>query len=146
MEKQEIIAAAKLKASQHQLDPALVCAIIEQESNWNTWAIRYEPAFLAKYVSPLYAVGTISATEAWTRSMSWGLMQVMGQVAREQGYRASFLSNLCDPWEGIEVGCQVFAHKLERAGGDVTKALLLWNGGGRPEYAGEVLARMVKYQ
>ncbi len=36
------------------LDPALVCAVVEQESNWNPWAIRYEPLFFAKYVAPLY--------------------------------------------------------------------------------------------
>ena len=67
-------------------DPALVCAIVEQESSWNTWAMRYEPAFFAKYVAGLYTNNKITASEAYARGFSWGLMQVMGQVAREMGF------------------------------------------------------------
>ena len=28
-------------------------AVVEQESGWNPWAMRYEPAFFSKYVAPL---------------------------------------------------------------------------------------------
>jgi hypothetical protein len=42
-------------ASRHKLDPTIVCAIVEQESAWQPWAIRFEPAFFAKYVAPLFA-------------------------------------------------------------------------------------------
>src|ERR1700737_5169749 len=84
------------------LQPALVCAVIEQESAWNPWAVRYEPGFLSRYVAPLYTAGKLSATEAYTRSMSWGLMQVMGQVAREFGFAANSLPELCDPATGME--------------------------------------------
>jgi soluble lytic murein transglycosylase-like protein len=33
------------RAEEEGLEPALVCAVVEQESNWNPWAIRYEPRF-----------------------------------------------------------------------------------------------------
>ena len=141
-----LIALARQKAAEHQLYPQLVCAVCEQESNWNPWALRYEPRFLSKYVAPLYTAGKISATEAYGRSMSWGLMQVMGQVAREHGFDGAFLPELCDPAIGLEIGCRVLAHKLGAAGGNAEKALLLWNGGANAGYAAQVLARAEKYK
>jgi len=132
-------------AQAHGLDPALVCAVIEQESAWNTWAMRYEPAFFAKYVASLYTNNKVSATEAYARGISWGLMQVMGQVARENGFTDRFLSGLCDPAVGIEFGCRVLRKKLDSAKGDALQALLGWNGGGNPNYAVEVLARRGTY-
>src|SRR5258708_30459941 len=91
------IARARKAAGGQSLDPALVCAVVEQESAWNPWAIRFEPLFFAKYVASLYTNNKISASEAYARGFSWGLMQVMGQVAREVGFDPLFLSTLCDP-------------------------------------------------
>ena len=141
----EIIDLARAIATAHGLDPALVCAVIEQESAWNPWAVRYEPGFLSRYVAPLYTAGKFSATEAYTRAMSWGLMQVMGQVAREFGFQKISLSELCDPAIGIEFGCRVLANRLSRAKGNVPAALLAWNGGADANYAAEVLARKRNY-
>ena len=59
----EIIDLARRIASEHGLDPALVCAVVEQESSWNPWAVRYEPGFLSRYVAPLYTAGKLSATD-----------------------------------------------------------------------------------
>ena len=97
-----------------------------------------------KYVAPLYTTGKVTATEAYARAFSWGLCQVMGQVARETGY-AGPLPHLCDPTIGIEIGCQVLRKKLDRHSGNVVDGLLAWNGGARPEYAAEVVARMKNY-
>lgn len=121
------------------LDPALVCAIIEQESGFDTWAIRYEPSFLVKYVPK-----NLPVTEYQGRAFSWGAMQCMGQVAREVGFKGP-LAQLCSPETGISVGCQVFHQKMLAARGDVRQALLYWNGGGNPRYADEVLARIGKF-
>ncbi len=141
----EIIDLARHIAVEHALDPALVCAVIEQESAWNPWAVRYEPGFLSRYVAPLYTTGKISATEAYTRAMSWGLMQVMGQVAREFGFQETSLSELCDPSTGIDFGCRILAARLARAKGNVPAALLAWNGGANDNYPAEVLARKRNY-
>jgi soluble lytic murein transglycosylase-like protein len=141
----ERIALVRRIAAEHGLEPALVCAVIEQESAWEQWAVRYEPGFLSHYVAPLYTAGKLSATEAYTRSMSWGLMQVMGQVAREYGFSGASLAELCDPGVGVEFGCRVLAARMVRARGDVTAALLAWNGGGNPDYSVEVLARKRNY-
>lgn len=141
----ETINLARRIGATHGIEPQLVCAVIEQESAWNPWAVRYEPGFLSRYVAPLYTAGKLSATEAYTRSMSWGLMQVMGQVAREHGFAEPSLAELCDPATGVEFGCRVLAERLARAKGDVPAALLAWNGGTDANYVAEVLARKKNY-
>src|SRR5580698_9222850 len=77
--------------------------------------MRYEGAFRARYVAPL----GLPPTEEIARSISWGLMQVMGQVAREHGFTELFLSSLCEPATGISVGCVVLASKFAAAGREV---------------------------
>jgi soluble lytic murein transglycosylase-like protein len=141
----QLVALARRAAAAQSLDPALVCAVVEQESGWNPWAMRYEPAFFAKYVANLYTNNKISASEAYSRGFSWGLMQVMGQVARETGFDAAFLSALCDPEQGLATGCKVLRKKFDAMSGDMTRALLAWNGGANPAYAAQVLARRAHY-
>jgi soluble lytic murein transglycosylase-like protein len=141
----QLVALARKAASAQSLDPALVCAVIEQESAWNPWAIRYEPMFFAKYVANLYTNNKISASEAYARGFSWGLMQVMGQVAREMGFDGPFLSALCDPECGLAVGCKLLRKKLDAMDGDVTRGLLAWNGGGNSAYPAQVLDRRAHY-
>jgi hypothetical protein len=127
----EIIALARSIAAAHGLE--------------HPWAVRYEPGFLSRYVAPLYTAGKLSSTEAYTRSMSWGLMQVMGQAARESGFTGQSLAELCDPETSLEFGCQILAAHFARARGDVTAALLAWNGGANSRYPVEVLARTKNY-
>ncbi len=143
--KSDLISLARKIAAAHLLDPSLVCAVVEQESSWNSWAIRYEPMFFAKYVAPLFTNNKISASEAYARGFSWGLMQVMGQVARENGYGEPFLSTLCDPADALEIGCRVLRKKFDAAAGDNARALLLWNGGSNHAYPVQVLARRTHY-
>jgi soluble lytic murein transglycosylase-like protein len=138
-----LIALAHSTALQYSLDPALVCAVVEQESAWDPYAIRYEPAFRSRYVAPL----GLPSTEEISRSISWGLLQVMGQVAREHGFSGKSLAALCDPASGLSVGCAVLAAKMAAAGaGNLPRALELWNGGANPDYAAEVLARVPRYR
>jgi soluble lytic murein transglycosylase-like protein len=141
----QLVTLARKAAAAQSLDPALVCAVIEQESSWNPWAMRYEPLFFAKYVASLYTNNKVSASEAYARGFSWGLMQVMGQVARESGFDGAFLSELCDPQQGLAVGCKVLRKKFDAMAGDTTRALLAWNGGANPNYAAQVLARRPHY-
>ena len=137
-----LIVLARAIATRRLLDPALVCAVVEQESSWDSFAIRYEPAFRERYVVPL----ALPPTEEIARSISWGLMQVMGQSAREHGFAAKSLASLCDPAKGLAIGCAVLVSKITQASGDIARALQLWNGGANPDYASEVLARLPKYR
>lgn len=138
----ELIELAKQKAIAAGLDPALVCAVVEQESRWNTDAIRFEPDFYTRYITKQ---NLASVSEAFARAFSWGLMQVMGQVAREAGFNGPYLSSLCKPAIGLEIGCKVLKHKLAIKA-TLEDGLLAWNGGARKEYAAEVIARIDKYR
>ena len=142
---QSLVSLAAEIALAHGLEPSLVCAVIEQESGWNPWAMRFEPQFFAKYVAPLYTNNKVSASEAYARGFSWGLMQVMGQTARENAFAGEFLSALCEPRQGIATGCVVLQRKLAAAAGDVERALLAWNGGANTAYPAAVLARKARY-
>ena len=141
----QLVALARRAAAVQSLDPALVCAVVEQESGWNPWAMRYEALFFAKYVAPLYTNNKVSASEAYARGFSWGLMQVMGQVARETGFDPVFLSSLCDPDQGLAIGCKVLRRKLDAMAGDTMRGLLAWNGGSNTAYPAQVLARKPHY-
>jgi soluble lytic murein transglycosylase-like protein len=142
----DLLALAHDAARAHALWPELVCAVVEQESAWDRWAARYEPAFYKRYIEPLLTrPDPPGDTEARMRAFSWGLMQVMGQVAREHVFRGDSLAQMCDPADGLDIGCRVLAAKLAAAEGNVTRALLLWNGGGNPDYPAAVLARTEKY-
>jgi soluble lytic murein transglycosylase-like protein len=138
----DLLHLARSVALTHSLDSALVCAVVEQESAWNPHAIRYEPAFRARYVASL----GLPPTEEVARSISWGLMQVMGQVAREHGFTGKFLSALCEAAAGLDIGCTILAAKIAAANGDITRALELWNGGANADYAPQVLSCLVNYR
>jgi soluble lytic murein transglycosylase-like protein len=142
----ELLEMARLAAVRYSVNPALLCAIVEQESSWNTQATRYEPAFYERYIVPLNVPGiTLVPEEATGRATSWGLCQVMGQVAREHGYLGPFQA-LCDqPATGLDLGAKVFASKLKGASGDTFTALLHWNGGANKEYPSEVMDRIDRY-
>lgn len=99
------------------LPVGLVHAIIRVESSGNPWAIRYEPAFQRAYLDgkAWRVYGAVShETEVMARATSWGLMQVMGQVARERGFEGAFLSQLCTPAAGLEYGCRQLRHVYQR--------------------------------
>lgn len=83
-----IVAHVHLISKTEGVDPDLVKAIICKESAGNPWAVRYEPNW--KYFTEVqnHALKTrISLdTERTCQAMSWGLMQIMGSVARELLY------------------------------------------------------------
>lgn len=142
----ELIALARKIAAAHHLDAEVICGQIERESTWNRWAIRYEDGFYTKYIEKMIASHQLAdPTEERARAFSWGLMQVMGEVAREMGYTGP-LAQLCDPETGIEVGCRALAHKIATNEGSISAALQAYNGGGNPNYSNEVLALADKYR
>ncbi len=75
----QLIAFARAAAVRHSIEPALVCAIAERRSAYRTRTLSaMSRRFRARYVAPL----GLTPTEEIARSISWGLLQVMGQVAR----------------------------------------------------------------
>jgi hypothetical protein len=155
IDQQTLIDLAMTTATRHGLDGAIVCAVCEEESGlrdsqvggrefWNPWAIRFEPAFEARYVRP--AITSMPTTEEVTKAISFGLMQVMGETARELGYTGRFLTGLCDPATGLEFGCRKLKRCFDSANGDAVEAFLHYNGGSDQAYGLRVANRVAKYQ
>ena len=138
-------------AETHRLSAALVRGVALMESSGDTWAFNPEPEYrylwdlhlhkpFRRLTSTELACKTPPAdftalpgipidAEWWGQQTSWGLMQVMGGVAREHGFRGRFLSALCDPALGLDFGCRVLADRLRWSEGDVRSALAAYNGG-----------------
>ena len=88
-------------AVKHGVDPALVHAVVEAESN-------YQPA-------------------ARSQVGARGLMQVMPSTARDLGVTSARM--LFDPEENLEAGVKYLKWLLERFDGDLTNAIAAYNAG-----------------
>lgn len=132
-------------ARAYSLDPFLVAAVVVQESEGNTFAIRPEMGFWARYlpgIMKLFQRTPSKRDDQWAAfpqlaSASYGLMQVLYVTAIELGAVLMYPTELCNPDVGLEYGCRKLADCLHRANGDVGVALRLYNGGFY--YAGDVL-------
>ena len=117
-----IKSAIKRSSREFDLDPSIIYGICQTESAMNPYAIRYEPGFFKRYIESNDMVlkqaqkikGVSTLTELRMRAVSFGLMQVMGQTARERGFDKTFLTDLCKPWIGVEYGCRIFNIKLRK--------------------------------
>lgn len=151
-----VASVVSIAAQRHGLEPCVLAALVWQESSGDTHAIRCEPHYRwlwdcydwrpfrrltaeeaglshppADFQGP---TGASSPTEWMAQRTSWGLCQVMGAVARERGFKGTFLSQLLDPEIGAEYGAMHFAHLLARY--ELNEALSAYNAG-RPTDANE---------
>lgn len=139
----DLLKVAVSVARSQGLDPALVCSICAHESaGWQQYAVRYEPAFYEHYISSMKG---LSSTEMTMRATSFGLMQVMGQTARELGFDGKYLTELFDPMKNCNVGCAKLKIELNKHNQDVNAALLGYNGGGNANYPQLVMAHYQDY-
>jgi len=91
----------------YDLKKDMLHAMILNESHGNTWAMRYEPKWHYFYKVPEMAQRNqiTEITEQQLQSFSYGLLQVMGGVARELQYFGP-LPQLLNPSVGLEFGCK----------------------------------------
>ena len=95
-------------ATSFSIDPALVGAIVLQESGARTDAFRFEPLFWARYLSKKPEWKSCNPRRI---SASYGLMQIMYPVAVERGYQRKWLpESLFAPDAGLEWGCRQLMH------------------------------------
>lgn len=116
-------------AGEKQLPPPIVRALVIQESGGRVWAWNPEPRYrylwdvnerrpfqrrltetelLSKFPPKDFPApaGVDADAEWWGQQASWGLMQIMGAVARECGYAGAFLGGLYEPAVNLEIGCR----------------------------------------
>jgi hypothetical protein len=122
-------------AAAHGLPVELIAAIVEVESTNNQWAWNPEPAYRylwdVKRNAPFRSLNAAEVAskrppadfpalagdrdqEWWAQQASWGLVQVMGGVARECGFRGPYLTELCEPKTCLEYGCRHLANLHRR--------------------------------
>ena len=137
-------------ASHHGIDPNLLYGLVMVESGGDTYAWNPEPKYRyfwnVRRSEPFRPVTRNEVTskippidfpflagdrdqEWWAQQASWGLMQVMGAVAREHGFTGRYLTQLLEPGVGLEHGCRVLSSLLKWSGGNVEQALASYNGG-----------------
>jgi hypothetical protein len=134
-------------ALRHGLNPAVIHAQARVETELNAWAVRYEPTW--RYVCDpaphAKQNGITVATETTLQMISWGLLQIMGAVARELGFTGP-IPSLTVPRIGLRYGClkmQQLIHKYDQ----LPLALAAYNAGhpgttAGMAYADKVLARI----
>lgn len=157
-------------ARRHSLQLELVHAIVLVESNGHAFAWRPEPAY--RYLWDVRRRAPFRALTAnellsesapkdfpcfaghrdqewWGQQASWGLMQIMGAVARERGFMGSYLPELTVPAVNLEFGCAHLAHLSRRlaATHGVEGVIAAYNTGGpahEPGSAGDAYVRKVR--
>lgn len=110
-----LVALVRDTAIRHKLDPNWVLAVIQVESAGVPHRTKYEPDWIYFCKPEFHAKrqGIDVPTETQLQKFSYGLMQIMGGVAREWGY-SDPLVLLVDPIRSLEYGCRHLADKRRR--------------------------------
>ena len=127
-----------------KLPASLLAAFIQEESQFDPFAIRTEPHYLkkrkviaeARSWSRKHRGVPTYETELFLRASSMGLMQPLGQVAREQGFKARFLSALIEPYNSLDEGAKHLRDKIIRYKGDTLSAISAYNQGNNRKKGG----------
>jgi len=157
-------------ATEYGLPLGLVLAVVQVESSFQPYAWKPEPPYrwfwdvrrncpfrapLAAEIASEHAPADFPTLaghrdqEWWAQQASWGLMQVMGAVARERGFRGPYLPELTQPAVGLTYGCLHLRHLCQRHfsrhGWDGVFAAYNTGGPGHePGSAGEAYVRKVR--
>ena len=124
-------------AKAHNVPAPLIAAVIQEESRFDQWATRAEPLYYKNRKVRRAAMRWIRAhpggpnqfTELADRSRSYGLMQIMGETAREQGFASPFLAALYIPDNAIAHGATLIKRLLARYKNDTLSAISAYNQG-----------------
>jgi len=140
--------AIRQAATRHGLDVNVLAAQVHHESGGDPTAVRFEPGW--RYFHPFRSPFCSEATERNLQACSWGLMQLMGTVLREQGYREPFLAAIVpDLAQQMEHGASRMRRLLTKL--DISDALSAYNAGtptplNRSNYVEPILRLAEKYR
>lgn len=120
----------------HNLEPQVVCAFIDVQSQWRPGNAEYTP------IDYQHNMAYPDPQEGQFRAMRWGLMGIQGEFARQNGYNGR-LKDLLDPNVNISFGCELLA-KLYTNG--LINALLAWNNLHDRAIVRETLVKAKEYE
>lgn len=167
------IVAVNQAADSARVPAAVVRAMVQVESGGNPYAYnpeaRYPYLWNVRTKAPFRKITDAEAVskfppadfptlagdpdqEFWAQQASWGLMQVMGAVARERGFIGHYLTQLSEVRINLEIGCRHLAGLIAWAGrsvdgqGEIDKAVAAYNAGpgGFDSPAGQGYVRKVR--
>lgn len=119
----------QIAANHFKLDVDLITAICQVESAFRPFAARYEVNY--KWTVAISAhslrLGITYNTEEILQKTSYGLMQVMGGLARDLGF-SRHLGELYIPEINLHYGCK-YLRKLTDKYGDEDKVISSYNQG-----------------
>lgn len=120
---------AKNISNTQSVQPELILAIIKQESSGVAFTHRYEPAYDYLYMPLRYSqeLHITMTSEVEAQKTSWGLMQIMGGVARELGFE-DYMPALCIPATNINFGARKLSQLLNKYA-SLTASIASYNAG-----------------
>ncbi len=114
-----------------RVEPELIAAFTSVESGGNSNATRYESHYRYTFDEAIFAKrNQISVdTETIQQKTSWGLMQIMGGVAREHGYLGALVELSNSPQLGLSYSIAHLLKFIEKYD-DLESAVCAYNQGG----------------
>jgi len=137
MKEESLLNLVKKVCQEEGVEWELVWAIIQVESKGNPNAIRFEPNFYAKYIDHLPFI----SAEKICRACSFGLMQIMGETARELGFDQPW-NKFFDPAFNVRVGIK-FIKRIMSKCDDYERIANYYNTGINSTYWNEDYVRKV---
>lgn len=119
-------------ANTYKVPVSFLMAIIQVESSNNTFAVRFEPAWIYFYDVDQFAKKNAITfeTEKVLQACSWGLCQIMGSVARENGFESP-LQSLCQfPATNVKICCKILNNLLAKYNNNLEAVASAYNAGG----------------
>jgi soluble lytic murein transglycosylase-like protein len=134
----QYFSVVKAFSAEFLVNPRMALAIVYQESAGDTYAARVEEDLVLRWVFPAMNAKKhriTMTTEITFQKTSWGLMQVLGVVARELGYDEQ-LPKLTVPNVGLRWGIKNIA-KLQGRYLQYTDIIAAYNAGSPKKVEGK---------
>lgn len=128
-QREKLLPLVREKALKYNLDYKLLDAIIQVESSYNIYAVRFEAKSKSFVIPSKFAkINFITdETEEMLQKFSWGICQVMGSTARWLGYQGP-IPHLCNADTNLNWACR-FISRLKDQHGVIENIIASYNAG-----------------
>ena len=131
-------------ARENSVPMTLLAGVIQEESRFDPWASRFEEQYMnsgrvrreAIQWSRAHRDVPTALTERADRSRSYGLLQIMGETARTEGYDKRYLTELFLTSDGLRTGAHHLRLLLLRYPHDTLSAISAYNQGSAKKRGG----------